>query len=53
MDYIDHLIYKRHDDWQHFYVWAKVKFIFFLNVKNFIQKIDISQTLSKKSSWCQ
>ena len=25
MDYIDHLIYKRHDDWQHFYEWVKEK----------------------------
>ncbi len=23
MDYIDHLEYKRHDDWQHFYKWIK------------------------------
>jgi len=23
MDYIDHLEYKKHDDWQHFYQWIK------------------------------
>ncbi len=23
MDYIDHLEYKKHDDWQHFYKWIK------------------------------
>ena len=23
MDYIDHINYKRHIDWQHFYDWAK------------------------------
>ena len=25
MDYIDHINYKRHIDWQHFYDWAKDK----------------------------
>ena len=25
MDYIDHIKYKRHDDWQHFYEWVKEK----------------------------
>ena len=25
MDYIDHLEYKRHNDWQHFYKWIKEK----------------------------
>ena len=23
MDYIDHLEYKKHDDWKHFYKWIK------------------------------
>ena len=23
MDYIDHLEYKKHDDWEHFYKWIK------------------------------